>query len=120
MRKIDIFILSLVLTTTAVFARDAREQARIDFLMDSLGQLKGATFIRNGREYDAAAARSHLQDKLNYGGEKIQTAEQFIKYCATESSISHKPYQIRFADGHTVNTADYFSAKLREFDQAKH
>jgi hypothetical protein len=120
MRKIDIFIVALLFAITAVFARDAHEQARIDYLIDSLGQLKGAVFIRNGSEYAAAAAQKHLRDKLNYGGERIQTAEQFIKYCATESSLSHKPYQIRFADGHAANTADYFNQKLREFDARPH
>jgi hypothetical protein len=97
-------------------ARDAHEQQRIDYLIESLGSLKGAVFIRNGTEYDAAKARSHLRAKLDYGGDRVKTAEDFIKYCASQSSMSRKPYQIRFSDGRTVDTAAYFAGKLKEFD----
>jgi hypothetical protein len=38
-----------------LLARDAREQQRIDYLIQSLSSLKGAAFIRNGKEYDAQA-----------------------------------------------------------------
>jgi hypothetical protein len=97
------------------FGRDQHEQQRIDYLIDSLSNLKGAVFIRNGTEYDASKARGHLLQKLNYAGERVKTAEQFVQYCATESSMSHKPYQIRFADGHVVTTSEYFAEKLREY-----
>jgi hypothetical protein len=109
-----IFLLAL---PAIVSARDAREQQRIDYLINSLGSLKGSVFIRNGTEHDAQAARDHLQKKLNYAGERVKTAEQFVKYCASESSFTHQPYKIRFADGKVVDTASYFAAKLKEFDQ---
>ena len=109
----------LLLSVSCALGRSLKEQARIDYLIESLGELDGAVFIRNGLEHNAAAAQSHLQQKLRFAGERIQTAEQFIKYCASESSITHKPYQVRFADGRVQNTADYFEAKLREYDQKK-
>lgn len=115
-----ILLLLLLLNGTGAFARDAHEQARIDYLIDSLGQMKGAVFIRNGTEYDAKAAQDHLRAKLNYVGDRVKTAEQFIQYCATQSSISHRPYQIRMVDGKVVNTSDYFAEKLREFDSRAH
>src|SRR3954447_6714466 len=108
--------LLLLIDVAAGFARDAREQKRIDFLIDSLGRIPGAVFIRNGGEYKAADAQSHLKRKLNYGGDRVKTAEEFIKYCATESSMSHRPYQIRFRDGRVVDTAQFFREKLKEFD----
>jgi hypothetical protein len=111
-----IFLVSIV----SVSARDAREQRRIDYLMQSLVSLKGAVFIRNGTEYDAPAARAHLQTKLDYLGGRIKTAEQFVQYCASQSSISHQPYTIRFADGKVVETSVYFAEKLREFDAKNH
>jgi hypothetical protein len=110
---------TLLLFPALLLARDTREQQRIDYLMQSLSSLKGAVFIRNGKEYDAAAARDHLQTKLNFVGERAKTAELFIKYCATESSMSHQPYKIRFADGTVTETAAYFSEKLKEFDRKK-
>ncbi|MDQ2824500.1 MAG: DUF5329 domain-containing protein [Verrucomicrobiota bacterium] len=113
-------LVMLLLLPALLFARDAREQQRIDYIIQSLGSLKGAVFIRNSKDFDAQAARDHLQKKLDYAGGRVKTAEQFIKYCATESSMSHQPYKIRFADGNVTDTASYFSAKLKEFDQNNH
>jgi len=107
----------LLALPTILLGRDAREQRRIEFLIQSFGPLKGAVFIRNGKEYDAQAAQNHLRDKLNFAGERVKTAEEFIKYCASESSITHQPYKIRFADGTVADTASYFREKLKEFDQ---
>ena len=112
--------LTFLVSIVSVAARDAREQQRIDYLMQSIGSLKGAVFIRNGTEYDAQAARAHLQTKLDYLGGRIKTAEQFVQYCASQSSISHQPYKIRFADGKAVETSVYFAGKLREFDAKNH
>jgi hypothetical protein len=108
---------SLVLPS---LARDAREQQRIDYLIQSLSSLPGAVFIRNGKEYGAEDAQKHLRQKLDYGGERLKTAEMFVDYCASESSITHRPYQIRFADGQVTNTATFFHERLKEFDTKEH
>jgi hypothetical protein len=50
----------------------------------------------------------------------VKTAEEFVKYCASESSMTHEAYRIRFADGTSTKTADFFASKLKEFDQQKH
>ena len=103
--------------SSLLLARPAREQQRIDYLIQSLGSLPNAVFIRNGNEYSAADARSHLEKKLKYAGNRIQTAEEFVKHCASQSSISHRPYQIRFEGGKVTDTSSYFREKLKEFDQ---
>ena len=115
-RPFLLLLIAALAWPAALFGRDAREQQRIDYLMQSLMALKGAVFIRNGSEYDSSAARDHLQKKLSFGGERVKTAEEFIKYCAAESSFSHKPYQIRMSDGRTVDTSTFFHARLKEFD----
>jgi hypothetical protein len=103
---------------TPLFGREAREQRRIDYLLHAVGSLGSAKFIRNGTEYDAKAAEVHLKQKLDYGGEKLKTAELFIEYCATRSSMSGQPYKIRLADGKTVEAGAFLRAKLAEFDKA--
>jgi Family of unknown function (DUF5329) len=80
---------------------------------------KGMVFIRNGSEYDAAAAAKHLRQKLAYAGERVKTAEQFIQYCASESSMTHRKYTVRLADGTTVDSAVYFTSLLRQWEQQK-
>ncbi len=109
--------LAMLLTLPGTSAgRDAREQKRIDFLIDNLAKLPGAVFIRNGTEYKAVDAQHHLRQKLNYAGERVKTAEEFVKYCASQSSMSHRPYRIRLGDGRTVETATFFAEQLKEFD----
>ncbi|MEP6937343.1 MAG: DUF5329 family protein [Chthoniobacterales bacterium] len=100
-----------------VLGREGHEQQRIDFLIQSVESSKGIRFIRNGSEFDGVAAAEHLRMKLNYAGERVKTAEEFVKYCASESSMTHRKYKIRLADGTTSDAATYFAAQLREFDQ---
>ena len=94
------------------------ETARIEGLISSVEQAKGLVFVRNGEEHDAVAAAAHLRMKWKRAGSRVRTAEDFIKYCATGSSMSGKPYQIRFADGRVMNSADYFNAQLHRIDAA--
>ena len=109
----------LLAMISSVFARDAREAARIDFLIHGVETAKGVVFIRNGAEYDGVAAAKHLRMKLNYAGERLRTAEEFVKYCASESSLTHSKYKIRLADGTVSDAAAYFTRQLREFDAQK-
>jgi len=92
------------------------EDARIDYLLTAVGSLQDAQFIRNGKPYDSKAAIDHLRTKLRAAGSRVQTAEDFIRVCASESSISGKPYEIRFADGTVLRAADFLRQKLLEFD----
>lgn len=109
----------LAILPVVALARDAREQQRIDFLIQTVEASKGITFIRNGSEYDGGAAAKHLRMKLSYLSERVKTAEEFVKYCASESSMTHRKYMIRLADSTTIDSAAYFTRLLREFDQQK-
>lgn len=92
------------------------EPQKIDALIHSIEILPGAQFIRNGSAYDGKAAADHLRTKRNYAGDRIKTAMDFIACCASKSSMSGEPYQIRYADGKTVNAADYFHAELKRIE----
>jgi len=107
------FLLSLVVARA--YAQDFSETAKIQYLLASVEALEGAKFIRNGREYDARAASSHLRLKLKVAGNKVKTAEDFIKLCASKSSITGEPYLMRFADGATVKSEVFFRNKLKIF-----
>lgn len=97
------------------------ETAKIQALISTVEKSNGLVFIRNGSVHQPAQAASHLRLKWKNAGKRVRTAEDFIRYCATGSSMSGKPYQIRFADGRVENSADYFHAQLRRIEagQAK-
>ena len=94
------------------------ESSRIDYLLTVVASMHDAQFIRNGKAYDSASAASHLRTKLRVAGGRVKTAEDFIRYCASESSVSGQPYEIHFPDGRVVLSADFLRQKLAEFDAA--
>jgi hypothetical protein len=96
--------------------RGMGENQKIVALIAAVESESGATFIRNGREHTAAEAASHLRLKWKNAGKRVRTAEDFIRYCATGSSLSGKPYRIRFANGTEIESADYFHARLRRIE----
>ncbi len=96
-------------------AQDSFERKKIEFLISLVENLKEAIFIRNGTEYDGKQAAEHLRRKLQIAGGKIQTADDFIRLCASKSLISDKPYLIRSSEGKTINAEQYFYQKLKEY-----
>ena len=105
----------LTLFSVAVSAQDNIEKKKIEFLISSVENLKGAVFIRNGSEYDGKAAAEHLRLKLKNAGGRVQTAEDFIRLCASQSYITGKPYLIRLSNGKTIKSEEYFREKLKEY-----
>ena len=106
----------LALISGAVSAQDNIERKKIDFLISSVDNLKGAKFIRNGAEYDGKEAAEHLRMKLQKAGGKVQTADDFIRLCASKSFISGKPYMIKSSDWKTVKSEEYYREKLKEYN----
>jgi len=105
----------MTLFSVAVSAQDNIEKKKIEFLISSVENLKGAVFIRNGSEYDGKAAAEHLRLKLKNAGGRVQTAEDFIRLCASQSYITGKPYLIRLSNGKTIKSEEYFREKLKEY-----
>jgi len=97
------------------YAQDFSETAKIQYLIASVEALEGARFIRNGLEYDTRAASNHLRLKLKTAGDKVRTAEDFISFCSSKSSMTGEPYFIRFADGTTLKSEVFFKDKLKTF-----
>jgi hypothetical protein len=105
----------LVLFSGLVSAQNNIEKQKIEFLISSVENLKGTKFIRNGSEHDGKQAAEHLRMKLQKAGARVQTADDFIRLCASQSYISGKPYLIRSSDGRTVTAEEYFRKKLKEY-----
>jgi|SRR5579863_3060656 len=115
MRKALCLLFLMGFLIAPAFGQQDIEQRKIDYLIGSIAELKDASFIRNGSEYDAQRAVDHLRLKLRYAGSKVKTAEDFIDYCATGSSMSGEKYQIKFPDGRLVDTAVFLRDKLAAY-----
>ena len=106
----------LALFCGAVSAQDNIEKKKIEFLLSSVENLKGAKFIRNGSEYDdGKAAADHLRMKLKTAGSRVKNSDDFIRLCASRSYITGKPYMIRLSNGKTIKSEEYFREKLKEY-----
>ena len=92
------------------------DEQKIDALIQSVADLRGAVFIRNGSEYDAKAAADHLRMKREKAGERVKTADEFIRLCGSKSLTSGKPYQIRYADGRIETSEVFLRARLAELE----
>jgi hypothetical protein len=91
----------------------AGTDAEIRHLLDFIGA-SGCTFVRNGEEHDAEAARSHIEMKYGHARRWIRTAEQFIEHTATQSSISREPYRVICA-GREEYSGDWLKRELARF-----
>ena len=105
----------LALFAGVVSAQENIEKKKIEFLISSVENLKGAKFIRNGTEHNGKEAAEHLRMKLQ-NALVVQTADDFIKLCASKSSITGKPYMIRLSNGKTIKSEEYFRGKLKEYN----
>lgn len=103
--------LLVLIAPVSVFAADSDPD--IQHLLGAI-ERSGCTFVRNGKEYSAAEARSHMERKYTYAKGKITKAEQFIDYIATKSSMTGKPYLIR-CGGKAYRSKEWLLVELDRF-----
>ncbi len=94
----------------AVAAPDARGEREITHLLDFVAG-SDCRFMRAGTEYDPRAARNHLADKYANMRSRIDSAETFIVYVASASSLSGAAYRVR-CGGRESETGPWLEAEL--------
>lgn len=92
--------------------RSPDEKDKIEALIRKMENLEGATFIRNGIEYDARSAGAFLRGKWRSKKAAVKTARDFIERIASFSSISGRPYLIRLKGGQEIKSGDFLRAEL--------
>jgi len=92
------------------------EAQKIEALIQAVADLQGAVFLRNGTEHAPKEAAEHLRLKWKNAGGKVKNAPDFIRICASASSLSGRPYEIRLADGRRVLARDWLWTELKRMD----
>ena len=96
-----------------LFSKPLTEEEKIVKLIDYIEHLQGVVFVRNGSEYTPIEAAAHLRLKRNKAGSKIKTAREFIENLASTSSVSGKPYLIKYIkDGKTLMCSSVLKVEL--------
>lgn len=117
MKRFACALFALLMTLPAWAKLNAHEEARINAMLDALGQKKDLVFVRNGDTHNCEEAVSHLRLKLGNTRNRIDTAEQFIDKVASSSSITGKPYIVRIPGKSDENAQPYLHALIAETDK---
>jgi hypothetical protein len=112
-----LLMLTLVfpLTAEARSLPDAERQ-KIEALIAHVAEMKDASFVRNGRSYDAAVAATFLREKWRANEAQVTSAREFIENIASFSSTSGTPYLIRFKEGSEITIREYLMAELNRIE----
>lgn len=92
----------------------ASSQDEIDHLLGFVGETS-CTYERNGTMHKGSEAVKHIKRKYNYFSDDIKTAEDFIKYSATKSTMSSKYYQVHCPDQPTIKSKDWLLSELKRY-----
>jgi len=111
-------IFSFPVSAKAFTEAPKNEDQKIEELIKKIENLGEAVFIRNGKGHTPKEAADHMRLKLGNAGSRIKTAEDFIKYCGTGSSMTGEAYKIRFKDGSERPSADVLNDFLKDMDAA--
>jgi hypothetical protein len=90
------------------------EQQKIEALIEQIGSLKDAKFVRNGSAYGPSTAVRFLRGKWNHNLAEVKSARDFIDKVASVSGTSGKPYRIRFNDGKEIESREFLLAALKK------
>lgn len=114
------FITACLLLCSSYHAHGANVQlnanslSEIQHLIDTVAA-SPCQLIRNGRSHSAADAVAHMQKKFDYFRDEIHSAETFIKFSASKSTFSGKPYLIKCPNKTAVRSRDWLLNTLNQF-----
>ena len=115
-RSFLVGVMSLTAFGAVAAAPPPHEQTRIERLIRFVESQKGMKFIRNGTEYECADAAKFLRGKLESMGKEVTTARDFIERIASKSSMSGKPYEVKFTDGRTMLASQFLGDELKRIE----
>jgi hypothetical protein len=81
-------------------------------------EASNCSFVRNGNLYDSRKAGAHIRRKYAHLKQWTKSAEDFIRYAATKSSVSGRPYQV-ICEGSKTPTAEWLTEELARFREKK-
>lgn len=70
---------------------------------------------RNGDKHSGKDAVSHINRKYRYFASDIKTAEDFIKYSATKSTMSGEYYQINCPNKKAIKAKNWLLDELKRY-----
>lgn len=75
-------------------------------------------YERNGTQHTGMEAVEHIQKKYDYYVDDIKTAEDFIKYSATQSKMSGKKYKVHCTSLAEQTSQNWLMKELKLYRQS--
>ena len=113
-----IYLLSSLITTPAIAAKPDKVLAEVSYLLSEIKH-SPCKLKRNGTLHNGVAAEKHIRRKYNYARSRIKSAEQFIAYTATKSSMSGIAYMLICNNNTPQTTASWLMNKLAIYRATK-
>ena len=95
----------------------SQPEASIEYMLARVAN-SDVVFLRNGKAHTPAEAVDHMRLKYEYYEERIRTPEGFIRWAATKSVLSGRPYKIRDESGE-VPAAEWMHRLLAEYRESQ-
>lgn len=114
-----IVFMALLIFPFSAFSESMTENQKIEGMIKKVEGLDAAVFIRNGSDHTPKEAAEHMRLKLGNAGKRIKTAQDFIKYCGTGSSMTGELYRIKFKDGTEKNSEEVLNGFLKDIEEEK-
>lgn len=113
-----LLLTALLLTLSPIsWAISPQTEQEIDQLLAYIGAAD-CEFERNGDTKTPAQAQAHIELKYGNTRKYISSTEDFIKYAASESSWTGRPYKVR-CNGVEQTTSVWLNAELQRLRAAK-
>ena len=110
--KLIKFVVIILVAISAGAMADTQKE--IEHLLNFVANTS-CKYERNGTLYDGVEAQNHIKKKYRYYLDKINSAEDFIKYSATESLLSGKKYKIHCPNMAVQNSGDWLLDELNRY-----
>lgn len=115
-----VFLITATLVCSAVIADiSTKSKIEIEYLI-SFVETSPCKINRNGKYYNGKEAIVHIQKKYAFFKNDISTAEQFIDYSATKSTLSGKYYSVKCGSGQPFKTSDWLLNELNNYRDKNH
>jgi len=106
------------LMTTESFAA-ASYKIEINHLLNYIKNTK-CLYARNGDRHSGVDAHKHISKKYEYFKDDIQTAEDFIRLSATQSTVSGRKYHIICPDKKRMESGKWLLKELDRYRSITH
>ena len=109
-----IWLVGLVLATSAYAAPNTNDKLTIEYLIHYVGDSE-MVFVRNFGKHNAESAASHIRKKYDHFLDEIDSPEVFIELCASKSLLTGKEYKVIDPQGNTLKTRDWLLDALNRY-----